>query len=99
MAINLVTHRKGGEPDDVISAVKQLKAFVMKHGADDLQLSTEIAGPDAGQWVLVIRFKNWESYGETLASATADPQFSATLGRLEKLSDLTSRRLVAGIDL
>jgi hypothetical protein len=99
MAINLVTHRRGGKQDDVIAATKQLKAFVMKHGADDLQLYTEIAGPDAGQWVLVIRFKDWESYGRALAAATADPQFSATLGALEDLSDITSRRLVAGVEL
>jgi hypothetical protein len=99
MAINLVTHRKGGKPEDVAAATKQLKAFVMKHGADDLQLSTEIAGPDAGQWVLVIRFRDWESYGKVLARATADPQFSATLGALDKIAEITSRRLVAGIEL
>jgi hypothetical protein len=99
MAINLVTHRKGGKPEDVITATKQLRALVMKHGAEDLQLFTEIAGPDAGQWALVIRFKDWESYGRALAGATADPQFSATLGAVESLSEITSRRLVAGVDL
>lgn len=99
MAINLVTHRKGGRPDDVISAAKKMKAFVVKHGAEDLQLSTEIAGPDAGQWVLVIGFKDWESYGRALAQATADPQFSNTLGALDNLSEVTHRRLVAGVDM
>ena len=99
MAINLVTYRKGGKPEDVTAASKQLRALVMKHGAEDLQLSTEIAGPDAGQWALVIRFKDWESYGRALAGATADPQFSAILGALDKVAEVTSRRLVAGIEL
>jgi hypothetical protein len=71
----------------------------MKHGAEDLQLFTEIAGPDASQWALVIRFKDWESYGRALGGATADPQFSATFGAIENLSEITSRRLVAGVDL
>lgn len=99
MAINLVTHRKGGKPEEVIAATKRLKALVMKHGAEDLQLFTEIAGPDAGQWALVIRFRDWESYGRALAGATADLQFAATLGALESLSEITSRRLVAGVEL
>jgi len=99
MAINLVTHRKGGKPEEVTAAAKQMRAFVMKHGAEDLQLSTEIAGPDAGQWVLVIRFKDWESYGRTLAGATADLQFSAILGALDMVAEMTNRRLVAGVEL
>ena len=94
MAINLVTHRKGGKTEEVIAAAKQSRAFVMKHGAEDLQLSTEIAGPDAGQWVLVIRCKDWESYGRAFGGATANSQFSAILGALDKVAEVTSRRLV-----
>lgn len=71
---------------------------MVKNGAEDLQLSTEIAGPDAGQRVLVIGFKDWESYGRALAQATADRQFSTTLGTLDNLSEVTHRRLVAGVD-
>jgi hypothetical protein len=99
MAVNLVTHRRGGKPGDITEATKRLKALVMRHGAEDLQLSTEIAGPDPGQWVLVIRFKDWESYGRGLAGATADPEFATTLGALDALSEITGRRLVAGVEL
>src|SRR6516165_266755 len=38
MAIYLVTHRKGGNPADVIAAASRLKALATKHGAEDLQL-------------------------------------------------------------
>jgi hypothetical protein len=99
MAINLVTHRKGGKSEEVIAASKQLKTVVMKHGAEDLQLFTEIAGPGAGQWVVVIRFKDWEAYGRALAGTTSDPQAMAALGALESLSEITGRRLVAGVEL
>jgi hypothetical protein len=59
MAINLVTYQKGGKQADMVAAAKQLKALALRHGAEDLQLSTVIAGPDAGQWVLVLSFSNF----------------------------------------
>ena len=99
MAINLVTHRKGGKPDDITAAAKRLKALVTKHGAEDLQLSTEITGPHAGEWVLVIRFSSWGAFGRAMEGATGDPDFAKTIGSLDTISEITSRRLVAGIEL
>jgi hypothetical protein len=99
MAIYLVTHRKGGNSADVIAAASRLKALATKHGAEDLQLHTEVAGPAAGQWVLVIRFSDWASYGRAMESAQADPTTQAVLADLEKIAEMTSRRLGAGVDI
>jgi hypothetical protein len=95
MVINLVTHRKGGKQADMLAAAKQLKALASKHGAEDLQLSTEIAGPAAGQFVLVLRFSNWESYGRAMTAATSDPEIQSTLAQLDAAGEVVSRRLVA----
>ena len=99
MAINLITHRKGGKPNDITAAAKRLKALVTRHGAEDLQLSTEITGPHAGEWVLVIRFSGWGSFGRAMEAATGDPDVATTIGSLDTISEITSRRLVAGIEL
>ena len=99
MAIYLVTHRKNGSSADVIAAASRLKALAKKHGAEDLQLHTEVAGPDAGQWVLVIKFSGWASYGRAMESALADPATQAVLADLDKIAEMTSRRLGAGVDI
>ena len=99
MAIYLVTHRKGGTPADVIAAASRLKALATKHGAEDLQLHAEVAGPAAGQWVLVLRFSDWASYGRAMESAQADPTTQAVLADLDKIAEMTSRRLGAGVDI
>lgn len=99
MAINLVTHRKGGKSADMVTAARQLKALMLKHGAEDLQLSAEIAGPAAGQFVLAIRFSNWESYGRAMAGSMSDPESQSALAQIEVAGELVSRRLVASIDL
>lgn len=98
MAINLVTYRKGGKPSDFLGAAKQLKTFITKHGAEDLQILTEIAGPDPGQWVLVIRFSGWELFGWAMAAATADPDYATTIGALDAISEITDRRLAVEHD-
>ena len=99
MTINVVTYRKGGKPSDLLGAAKRLKTFVTKHGAEDLQLFSEVAGPDAGQWVLVIRFSGWEAFGRGMAAATADPDYATTIGALDAISEITGRRLAVGHDL
>jgi hypothetical protein len=99
MAIHIVTQRKGGTTADVTAAASRLKAAVMRHGAEDFRLSLEVAGPNAGQWVLVIRFSDWESFGRSMATAMGDPDNRAILADLEKISETISRRIVAEVDI
>ena len=64
MAIHLVTHRKGGSTTEVTPVVSRLKASALKSGAEDFRLSIELAGPEAGQWVLVISSATWRLSAE-----------------------------------
>ena len=99
MAIHVVTHRKGGSTTEVTPVVRRLKASALKSGAEDFRLSIELAGPEAGQWVLVIRFSDMASFGSSMGAAMADPDGRAILEDLEKISPMTSRRIVAEVDL
>lgn len=99
MGIRLVTHRKGGNAADITAVAKRLKAAVMRHGAGAFQLSVEIAGPAAGQWVLAINFSDWTSYGRAMTAATGEPDVQGILVELDKVAEVTSRRLIAEIDI
>lgn len=99
MAIHLVTHRKGGSATEVTPVVSRLKASALKSGAEDFRLSIELAGPEAGQWILVIRFSDMASFGRAMGATMADRDARAILEDLEKISPMTSRRLVAEVDL
>ena len=59
----------------------------------------ELAGPEAGQWVLVIRFSDLASFGTAMAAVLADTDARAILEDLEKISPMTSRRIVAEVDV
>ncbi len=54
MGINVVTYRKGGNPEAVKAAARKLKAFAEKHGAQQFVINSVVAGPDAGQWALIL---------------------------------------------
>ena len=99
MAIHVVTHRKGGSTTEVASVVSRLKAAALRTGAEDFRLSIELAGPEAGQWVLVIRFSDMASFGKAMGATMADPDARTILEDLEKISPMTSRRIVAEVDL
>jgi hypothetical protein len=71
----------------------------MRHGAEAFQLSVEVAGPAAGQWVLAINFSDWTSYGRAMAAATGEPDVQGILAELDKVAEVTSRRLIAEIDI
>ena len=73
MTVRLVNHRKGGNRDDMVAAVNGLKSWWTRHGTQDVSLSQEIAGPAAGQWVVVIWWNDWQSYGSGMAAAVSDP--------------------------
>ena len=99
MAIHIVTHRKGGSTKEVTAAVSRLKAAALRSGAEDFRLSLELAGPEAGQWVLVIRFSDLASFGTAMAAVLADTDARAILEDLEKISPMTSRRIVAEVEV
>ena|SRR5262249_52888592 len=99
MTIRLVTHRKGGSTADVTAVAKRLKAAVLRHGAETFQLSVEIAGPAAGQWVLAINFSDWASYGRAMTAAMGEPEVQGILTELDRVAEMTSRRLIAEVEI
>jgi len=99
MAIHVVTHRKGGSTTEVTPVVSRLKAAALRSGAEDFRLSMELAGPEAGQWVLAIRFSDMASFGRAMGAAMTDPDTRTILDDLEKISPMTRRRIVAEVDL
>ena len=99
MAVTMVTYRKGGNHDAMVAATRKLKDVLAKHGADSVGLNQVAAGPDPGQWVILIGFANWEAFGKTVQSALNDPAGGEAVAGLDAISEVVSRRVVAGIDL
>lgn len=99
MTVNVVTYRKGGTREAVTAAAKKGKTVWEKHGAERFVLNFVTAGPDAGQWALVIMFTNWDAFGKAMEGASSDPALHEFLTEINSVSELVSRRLLASVDL
>jgi len=99
MAVTMVTTRKGGARDAMIAATRKVKAVVEKHGAENVTLNQVAVGPDAGHWVILILSANWETFGKVSQAIQSDPAAHDALAGLDAISEVVSRRLVAGVDL
>ncbi len=99
MSITAVTYWKGGKPEDIVAAAKKAKETYARHDAHRFQLNRVHAGPETGQWAVVTTFDNWELYGRVQEALANDAEFQALLGQVAAMSELTSRRIVASIDL
>jgi hypothetical protein len=99
MTVTVVTYRKGGTREAVTAAARELKVFVVKHGAEGLALNAVTAGPDAGQWALVLTFADWGAFGESMQSSFSDPQFAQVLSEMDAAAQMVSRRILVSMDL
>ena len=99
MSITSVTYWKGGKPEDLVVAAKKAKAIIVKHGAQQFQLGRGHAGPEVGQWAAISTYSDWESYGKVQQALADDTKYQALLAQVGAMCELTSRRIVVGVDL
>jgi len=83
----------------MVKAAKQAKKIVEKHGAERLLLNAVTAGPDAGQWALVLTFADWGAFGKSMQSASGDPAFAQVLSEMDAAAEMVSRRILVSVDL
>ena len=99
MSITSVTYWKGGKPEEMVAAAKKAKATIVKHGAQQFQLGRMHSGPEVGQWAAISTFSDWESFGKVQQALANDATYQALLAKVGAMCELTSRRIVVGMDL
>jgi hypothetical protein len=99
MSVYMLTTRKGGTHEAMIAATRKLKAAAEKHGAESVTLSQVVAGPDPGQWVIRIMCANWPAFGKASEASMTDKAAQDAVAGLNAISEVVSRRVVAGVDL
>jgi hypothetical protein len=99
MSVTEVTYWKGGKPDQVIPIAREAKGILTRHGATSVQMNRVHAGPEVGQWAAVIGYSGWEAYGRAREALANDAGYQALLARASEVAEVTSRRIVVGVEL
>jgi hypothetical protein len=93
------TRFKSSNAEEMVKAAKEAKAIWEKHGAEFLRLSRFHTGAWAGEWLVTLRFSNWEVYGKAQEAAAKDEAFTKLLARTLNFAELTGRNIAVGVEL
>ncbi|MGY4473280.1 DUF6854 domain-containing protein [Bradyrhizobium sp. USDA 3364] len=99
MAIVSFTRFKSDKAEEIVKTAKQAKAIFEKHGAEFLRLSRFHTGNWAGQYLVTVRFANWEVYGKVQEAVAKDEAFAKLVAHTATFAELTGRNITVGIDL
>jgi hypothetical protein len=98
MSIPAISQYRGGAIDDVISLAARMRAMLLNHGVD-YRLGRVEAGPNADDWLTIVRYPDRATYGKAQVSFAQDPDYQQTVTEIEKFATRISRELVIDLDL
>jgi len=80
------TRIKSDDSEGVVKNLKEAKKIIEKHGAEFLRVSRFHTGPWIGDWLVVVRFPNWEGHGKAQEAMAKDPAWAKMLAMQRKLA-------------
>ena len=80
------TRIKSDDSEGVVKNLKEAKKIIEKHGAEFLRVSRFHTGPWIGDWLVVVRFPNWEAHGNAQEAMAKDPAWAKMLAMQRKLA-------------
>ena len=80
------TRIKSDDSEGVVKNLKEAKKIIEKHGAEFLRVSRFHTGPWIGDWLVVVRFPNWEAHGKAQEAMAKDPAWAKMLAMQRKLA-------------
>ena len=98
MSISAVSHYRGGTIGDVIPLAKRMKAVLLKHGVD-YRLGRVETGPNAGDWLTIVRYPDRAAYDKAQESFAQDPEYQQTVTEIAKFATRINREFVVDLDL
>jgi uncharacterized protein (DUF1330 family) len=93
------TRIKSDKVEEMIKNAKEAKKIVEKHGAEFLRVSRFHTGPWIGDWLVVVRYPNWEAHGKAQEGMAKDPAWAKLLANTAKDGQVMGRNITVGIDL
>ena len=93
------TRLKSDTTEEMVKNAKEAKKIVEKHGAEFLRVSRFHTGPWIGDWLVVVRYPNWEAHGKAQEGMANDPACAKLLANTAKISQVMGRNITVGIDL
>jgi hypothetical protein len=86
MSVTSLTRYNGGKRDAMVALAKKAKPIHQKSGAELLRLGQIHTGPHAGQWVVSVRYPDWEAYGKARQALAGDTAYQKLTAEVEAVN-------------
>jgi len=94
-----VVSRWTGKKEDVLRNAGRAKPIVLRLGAEDYQVAQITTGREAGQWIIVVRYRDWPSYAQTAQAMARDEEYQRMLAEGLLTTVLQERNMYVGCDV
>lgn len=106
MTVMDMNRYQGGSNDEVVPIVREWKKVWESIGAKSVMLSKIHSGPNTGDWLCIIQYDDWITYGKCRAamdamyreSAEFKDLFDRTM-KLQNIHKLVERTLVVEVNI
>jgi hypothetical protein len=98
MTVSAISHYRGGTIDVVAPLAKKLKAAYVKHDVA-YRLSRFEAGPNIGDWFVVVQYADQTAYEKLQVTIAQDPECQQAFAEIAKFAKRINRELVTDLDL
>ncbi len=99
MSITVLSRWSSASRDDVVRVAGKVRPIVEKHGAEYIRLGQAYSGAYAGQFIVSMRYADWETYGKAMQAMSNDPAFQEAYAEALSVGQLEGRSIIVGIDI
>ncbi len=71
MTVMDINRYQGGNNDEVVPLVREWKKFILGSGAKSVTLNKIYSGHNTGDWLFIIQYEDWITYGKCRAAMDA----------------------------
>lgn len=71
MTVMDINRYQGGNNNEVVPLVREWKKIIESCGAKSVMLSKVYSGPNTGDWLFIIQYEDWITYGKARAAQDA----------------------------
>lgn len=99
MSITVLSRWTSASRDEVARVASKARPVVEGHGAEYMRLGQAYSGPFAGQFIVAMRYADWETYGKAMQAMSNDPAFQEAYAEALSVGQLEGRSIIVGIDI
>src|SRR4051794_38052936 len=94
MPVMSFTRWRGGETEDTRKEASAAQRHMTKAGALSVEMHRFHSGAFIGEWLVSVRYANWEAYGKAQDALAADAEYQALLKRVMDRAELVGRSVL-----